>query len=151
MLSVYKGNVSGGIIGVLPGPPPNPTWGCMWFHRPIRDRTYSNNQKTDYWWESGAMWGTMLDYWHYTGDTSYNDVLSAGVQWQVGENQDMMPSNWSQSMGNDDQAFWGMTAMLAAELNFPNPPSDKPQWLAMAQAVFNTQVPRIDNQHCNGG
>jgi mannan endo-1,6-alpha-mannosidase len=96
------------------------------------------------------MWGTIIDYWHYTGDSSYNDVASAGIQWQVGENLDMMPSNWSQSMGNDDQAFWGMTAMLAAETKFPDPPSDKPGWLALAQAVFNTQVVR-PSEHCGGG
>jgi len=28
MMTYYKGNQSGGIPGVLPGPPPNPTWGC---------------------------------------------------------------------------------------------------------------------------
>ena len=33
-----------------------------------------------------------------------------------------------------------MSAMTAAENNFPNPPSDEPQWLALAQAVFNTQA-----------
>ncbi len=43
-----------------------------------------------------------------------------------------------------------MSAMTAAELNFPNPPADQPQWLALAQAVFNTQVPRLD-QNCGGG
>lgn len=96
------------------------------------------------------MWGTLIDYWHYTGDTSYNDAAMKGIQWQVGENQDMMPSNWSQSMGNDDQAFWGMTAMLAAETNFPNPPANQPGWLALAQAVFNTQARRPDGE-CAGG
>ncbi|KUJ16096.1 mannan endo-1,6-alpha-mannosidase [Mollisia scopiformis] len=131
MMTYYKGNTSGGIIGVLPGPPPNPTWGY-------------------YWWESGAMWGTMIDYWHYTGDTSYNDVTAAGIQWQVGENDDMMPSNWSQSMGNDDQGFWGMTAMSAAETNFQNPASNQPSWLSLAQAVFNTQAVRPDAT-CGGG
>lgn len=131
MMTYYKGNQSGGIIGVLPGPPPNPSWGY-------------------YWWESGAMWGTMIDYWHYTGDTSYNDVTEAGIQWQVGENDDMMPSNWSQSMGNDDQGFWGMTAMSAAETNFQNPPSGQPSWLSLAQAVFNTQAVRPDAT-CGGG
>lgn len=131
MMTYYKGNVSGGIIGVLPGPPPNPSWGY-------------------YWWESGAMWGTMIDYWHYTGDTSYNNVVEAGIQAQVGEHLDMMPSNWSQSMGNDDQGFWGMTAMSAAETNFQNPASTQPSWLALAQAVFNTQAPRPDAL-CGGG
>lgn len=97
------------------------------------------------------MWGALIDYWHYTGDTTYNDVLSAGIQHQVGENFDMMPANWSQSMGNDDQAFWGMTAMSAAETNFPNPTDPTaPGWLALAQAVFNTQAVRPDAT-CNGG
>jgi len=27
-MTYYKGNQSGGIIGVLPGPPPNPPDGC---------------------------------------------------------------------------------------------------------------------------
>ncbi|EKD20933.1 glycosyl hydrolase family 76 [Drepanopeziza brunnea f. sp. 'multigermtubi' MB_m1] len=131
MMSFYKGNQSGGIIGVLPGPPPNPPDGY-------------------YWWESGAMWGAMIDYWHYTGDESYNDVVSTGIQAQVGENLDLMPRNWSQSMGNDDQGFWGLTAMSAAETNFTNPPSGSPGWLALAQAVFNSQSRRTDGE-CGGG
>ncbi|CAG8958539.1 hypothetical protein HYFRA_00009854 [Hymenoscyphus fraxineus] len=131
MMSYYKGNQSGHILGVLPGPPPDPPEGY-------------------YWWESGAMWGSLIDYWHYTNDTSYNDAVMAGIQAQVGENVDMMPKNWSQSMGNDDQAFWGMTAMLAAEYNFPNPPGKQPSWLSLAQAVFNTQAVRPD-QNCGGG
>jgi mannan endo-1,6-alpha-mannosidase len=45
-----------------------------------------------------------------------------------------------------------MAAMTAAELNFPNPPVDQPQWLALAQAVYTTQTEssRHDNT-CNGG
>jgi mannan endo-1,6-alpha-mannosidase len=96
------------------------------------------------------MWGSLIDYWHYTGDTSYNDVIAAGIQWQTGQNDDMMPANWSQSMGNDDQGFWGMTAMSAAETNFQNPAPNQPGWLALAQAVFNTQAVRPDS-YCNGG
>src|SRR2546423_726376 len=44
-----------------------------------------------------------------------------------------------------------MAAMSAAENVFPNPPSDQPQWLALAQAVFNTQAVRWDNSSCGGG
>jgi mannan endo-1,6-alpha-mannosidase len=62
-----------------------------------------------------------------------------------------MPPNWTASLGNDDQGFWGMSAMLAAEDKFPNPPGTDPQWLALAQAVFNTQAARWDNATCNGG
>lgn len=45
-----------------------------------------------------------------------------------------------------------MSAMTAAENNFPDPPADKPQWLALAQAVFNTQAdPSRHDSTCNGG
>lgn len=96
------------------------------------------------------MWGALIDYWHYTGDTTYNEELKLGVQWQVGQNDDFMPANWSQSMGNDDQSFWAMTAMSAAETNFENPDSNQPGWLALAQAVWNEQHGRIDDT-CGGG
>ncbi len=97
------------------------------------------------------MWGSMINYWHITGDTSYNDVISEALLFQVGPSSDFMPPNQTKTLGNDDQAFWGMSAMSAAEFNFPNPPSDQPQWLALAQAVFNTQVPRWNTESCGGG
>lgn len=62
-----------------------------------------------------------------------------------------MPPNQTMTEGNDDQGFWGMAVMTAAESNFQNPPPGKPQWLALAQAVFNTQAARWENQDCGGG
>jgi mannan endo-1,6-alpha-mannosidase len=45
-----------------------------------------------------------------------------------------------------------MAAMTAAETAFPNPPSDQPQWLALAQAVYNTQAdPLRHDDTCGGG
>lgn len=41
--------------------------------------------------------------------------------------------------------------MQAAERGFENPPSSQPQWLELAQGVFNSQAARWDNQNCNGG
>jgi mannan endo-1,6-alpha-mannosidase len=43
--------------------------------------------------------------------------------------------------------------MTAAEVNFPNPPSNCPGWLALAQKVFNCndQINRWDPETCNGG
>jgi mannan endo-1,6-alpha-mannosidase len=49
------------------------------------------------------------------------------------------------------QAFWAFSAMTAAELNFPDPPPSQPQWLALAQAVFNSQIKRWDTDSCAGG
>lgn len=44
-----------------------------------------------------------------------------------------------------------MAALSAAEYNFPNPPASEPQWIALAQAVFNTQAARWDETQCGGG
>lgn len=104
-----------------------------------------------YWWEAGAAWNSMLDYWYFTGDDTYNDILKRSLLFQVGDNWDYMPLNQTTTEGNDDQGFWGITVMAAAERNFSNPEPDEPQWLYLAQAVFNTMAARWDNQHCGGG
>ena len=97
------------------------------------------------------MFGSLIDYWYYTGDSTYNDKVSQALLFQVGPDENYMPPNQSKSLGNDDQAFWGMAAMSAAEVKFPNPPKYQPQWLALAQAVFNSQAERWDTTTCNGG
>jgi mannan endo-1,6-alpha-mannosidase len=133
LMLFYEGNKTGQIPGILPGPP-------------------TEGKGDYYWWEGGAMMGTYVDYWHLTGDSSYNSVVMEGLLHQVGENENYMPKNHTASLGNDDQGFWGMSAMLAAETKFPNPPADKPQWLALAQAVWNTQAdPSRHDETCNGG
>ncbi|ETS79744.1 hypothetical protein PFICI_09597 [Pestalotiopsis fici W106-1] len=119
LMGFYHGNEPGQTPGILPGPPP--------------DGDY-------YWWLGGALWGTMLDYWHYTGDDTYNALVNQSILHQSGPNRDFLEPNWTASTGNDDQSFWGMSAMLAAEINFPDPPQDQPQWLALAQAVWNEQA-----------
>jgi len=131
LLSHYNGDEPGQTIGILPGPPPKGPY---------------------YWWQAGAMFGTLIDYWFYTGDDAYNAVTTQAMLFQAEPPlNSYMPANWTASLGNDDQGFWGMAAMLAAETNFPNPPKDKPQWLALAQAVFNTQAQRWETADCNGG
>ncbi|KAK0621862.1 putative dfg5 protein [Bombardia bombarda] len=131
LMSYYHGTDPGQIPGVLPGPPPAGPY---------------------YWWEGGALWGTMIDYWHYTDDDTYNDIVQYSLLFQANSPQNnYMPPNWTASLGNDDQGFWGMSAMLAAETTFQNPPAGQPQWLALAQAVFNTQVARWDTAFCQGG
>lgn len=118
-------------------------------------RLWSQNRITDIdsrtGWAAGAMFGTLVDYWYYTGDDSYVNLTMTGLLAQVGEHDDYMPKAQVLNEGNDDQGFWGLAVMAAAEYNFPNPPEDEPQWLGLAQAVFNTQAARWDKSHCNGG
>lgn len=98
------------------------------------------------------MMGTYIDYWHLTGDESYNNVVKQGMLHQAGPDKNYMPPNFTASMGNDDQGFWGMSAMLAAENKFPDPPEDQPQWLALAQAVWTTQASKDRHDDtCGGG
>jgi mannan endo-1,6-alpha-mannosidase len=67
MMKYYIGNRTGQIPGLLPPP--------------------------YYWWEAGAMFGTLVDYWYYTGNSEYNDVTMQALQFQVGPNNDFMPPN----------------------------------------------------------
>ncbi|KAJ0118825.1 glycoside hydrolase family 76 protein [Diaporthe amygdali] len=129
LMSYYKGDQPGQIPGILPGPPPGGDY---------------------YWWQGGALWGAMIDYWRQTGDTTWNDAIQQALLFQ--SEFSYMPKNWSISLGNDDQGFWGMSVLLAAENKFPDPPPDELQWLALAQAVFNTQAgaDRHDKE-CGGG
>ncbi|KAI1098666.1 glycoside hydrolase family 76 protein [Jackrogersella minutella] len=125
LVKYYTGNNTGDVPGNLPDP--------------------------YYWWEAGAMFGTLIDYWAFTGDSSYNDITFQALQHQTGDDADFMPSNQTKSEGNDDQGFWAMAAMTAAEMNFTNPASDQPQWLALAQAVYNEYVNRWEPGTCGGG
>lgn len=126
-MSYYKGNVTNTpeTLGVLPEP--------------------------YYWWESGAMWGAMMDYYHYTGDSSYNDVLTQALLSQVGPEQDFMVPRHAKDEGNDDQAFWGFAAMSAAEKDFPQPTTGDYTWVQLVERLWNTQVVRWDTEHCGGG
>lgn len=125
MLEYYSGDEPGDVPGNLPDP--------------------------YYWWECGAMLNALIDYYYYTKDDSYNGLVMQAMVHQTGPERNYMPPNQSQSMGNDDQAFWGMAALSAAENKFPNPPDEEPQWLALAQAVFNSQAHRWDDMTCGGG
>lgn len=67
MMTYYTGNETGQPVGLLPSP--------------------------YYWWEAGAMFGQMIEYWYYTGDSTYNDVIIQGLLAQVGPDNDYMPPN----------------------------------------------------------
>ena len=133
LMAFYKGNQSGEIPGILSLPPPSGDY---------------------YWWSSAGFWSAFIDYWRLTGDTTYNDLVTQGLQFQAGTPPfyAFMSPNWTASMGNDDQCVWGLAAMRAAETGFQNPPSGQPQWLSLAQGVFDSMAMRIQNEtECGGG
>ncbi|KAG9241841.1 glycoside hydrolase family 76 protein [Calycina marina] len=104
-----------------------------------------------YWWEAGALWGAMLGYYHYTNDSSYNAVVTQALLSQVGPTDDFMNPLYFDSTGNDDQGFWGMAAMAAAEQDFPQPTTGSYSWLQLVENLWNSQVARWDTTTCGGG
>jgi mannan endo-1,6-alpha-mannosidase len=62
---LYTANTTGGVLGKWPFPP-------------------------YYWWESGAAWGGMVDYWHFTGDKSYVSVTLEALVSQLGPANDFI-------------------------------------------------------------
>lgn len=84
--------------------------------------------KPYYWWEAGAFWGSFMDYGHLTGDTAYQAILSQALESQIGPDFNFMLTAQTYDEGNDDQSFWGFTAMSAAEQNFPQPTSGGHSW-----------------------
>lgn len=149
LVGFYNGNQPGNTPGLLPDP-----YYCMHLLMQCCEHRLSSSLLTlDVLsgWEAGAMMGTLIDYWYYTGDDTYNNLTTQALLFQVGETNDYMPRNQTRTEGNDDQGFWGLTVMSAAEYKFPNPPANQPQWLGLAQAVFNTQAARWDTEYCAGG
>lgn len=105
-----------------------------------------------YWWEAGAVWGGMVDYWAYTEDPSYNAVVTQALMAQVGPNFNYMPPAYFTSLGNDDQAFWALAVLSAQEYGFPAPSGQNSSvWLELAKNVFDSQTPRWEMANCNGG
>ncbi|OOQ90678.1 endo mannanase, GH76 family [Penicillium brasilianum] len=101
------------------------------------------------WFEGGVMFDALIRYWYYTGDSSHNDAVSDGMYWQRGDD-DFFPSNYSQTLGNDDQVMWALAAMTAAEVGYPQR-SAMSSWITLAENVFSEQIGRWDEDNCNGG
>ncbi|OQE30034.1 hypothetical protein PENSTE_c002G01630 [Penicillium steckii] len=101
-------------------------------------------------WEGSVLFSVMMRYWALTGDDSHNDAVSEGMYWVRGDNDDYMPANYSSYLGNDDQLNWGLAAMMAAEVDFPQK-SSMPSWATLAENVWNSVSSRWDDDSCDGG
>lgn len=95
------------------------------------------------------MWGGLIDYWKYIDDTSFVETTQQGLLAQIGPAQNFIMPQQTFDEGNDDQVFWCLASMSAAETDFPNPSS--PSWLQLSENCFNNQVSRWDTSTCGGG
>lgn len=97
--------------------------------------------------------GAMLDYSHYTNDSTYDDILTTAISSQaVAPSYDLMVPAYYGSEGNDDQAFWTFTVLSAAERNFPQTSDTSvPSYLQIAENAWNTISARWNTSACGGG
>jgi mannan endo-1,6-alpha-mannosidase len=98
------------------------------------------------------MWGGLVDYSHYTGDKSYDETIGQAIVSQASSTVDFMMPNQHFDLGNDDQVFWALTAMSAAEYKFSVPagsPSDI--YYQLAKNTFNDMAGRWNTTQCGGG
>lgn len=116
--------------------------------------TFSPPLQVWYWWEAGAVWGGLIDYWAYTKDETYTSTVTEALLAQVGPDNDYMPPYYAGSMGNDDQAFWAAAALSALEYGYPEPPNGtagNPTWQSLSEAVWNNLASRWNDTQCGGG
>ncbi|OAG02003.1 glycoside hydrolase, partial [Paraphaeosphaeria sporulosa] len=100
-----------------------------------------------YWWQSGIVNNALFTYGFVTGDKQFEDLAKNTLYNQAtAANDFMMPD----ATGNDDQAWWALSALTAAENNVAVP-AGSPTFLSMAQNVFNEQKGRWDESSCSGG
>jgi len=126
VIALYNGNQTGGTLGKWPFPP-------------------------YYWWESGGAWGGLMEYWHYTNDNTFNDIMQEALIAQLGPNNDFNVPAEAFDTGNDDQAFWVFVAMAAAEYSFPQLPAPYPSWVEIVNNAWQDYVSRWNSSGCNGG
>lgn len=104
-----------------------------------------------YWWESGGAWGGTIQYWAWTKDESYSQVMMDALVSQLGPDYDFVRAEEAFDTGNDDQAFWVFVAMAAAEYGFPAPPTPAPAWHMIVENAWNDYYSRWNTSFCNGG
>ena len=72
------------------------------------------------------MFGQMIEYWYYTGDSTYNDVITQGLLAQVGPDNDFMPPNQTKTeVGNSKRKIsTGAVMMLEGGVVNRDPRAD---------------------------
>ncbi|KAJ4295229.1 hypothetical protein N0V90_007240 [Kalmusia sp. IMI 367209] len=107
--------------------------------------------KPHYWWESGALWGGMVEYTNIVGDESYVKTIQQGLTANYGPDLNFILDYKKDQTGNDDQAFWCLATMSAAEYGFPEPEDAPATYLEVSKNCFNNIVSRWDETSCGGG
>ncbi|KAF1950883.1 hypothetical protein CC80DRAFT_218074 [Byssothecium circinans] len=107
--------------------------------------------KPHYWWESGAIWGGLIEFTQIFGDTSYVKTVQQALVANYGPKNDVIMDDKRDQQGNDDQAFWCLATMSAAEYGFPEPADAPASYLEVTENCFKNIMSRWDTGSCGGG
>jgi mannan endo-1,6-alpha-mannosidase len=99
-----------------------------------------------WWWQSGSAVDGLLTYTSTTGDKRYVPMLQDTLLSEGMTTHDFMTVH---ATGNDDQAWWALAALTAAETKLPA--KGDVDWATLARNVFEQQKNRWDTAKCNGG
>jgi mannan endo-1,6-alpha-mannosidase len=99
-----------------------------------------------WWWQSGSAVDGLLTYTSTTGDKRYVPMLQDTLLSEGMTTHDFMTVH---ATGNDDQAWWALAALTAAETKLPA--KGDVDWATLARNVFEQQKTRWDTAKCNGG
>ncbi|KAJ4364174.1 hydrolase 76 protein [Neocucurbitaria cava] len=99
-----------------------------------------------WWWESANAIDALITYSQTAQDSRYTALLQNTILSQTTGTNDFMTAS---ATGNDDQAWWALAALTAAENGLPN--MGGVSWLDLARNVFNEQAARWDASTCGGG
>ncbi|KAF2642509.1 mannan endo-1,6-alpha-mannosidase, partial [Massarina eburnea CBS 473.64] len=116
--------------------------------------TYSSTgyfPKPHYWWESGAIWGGLIEFSQIFDDTTYVSTLQQALTLNYGPNNTFLTDDKRDQQGNDDQAFWCLATMSAAEYGFPEPADAPASYLEVTETCFKNIMSRWDTGSCGGG
>jgi mannan endo-1,6-alpha-mannosidase len=96
---------------------------------------------------------SLISYSHLTGDTQYDVMVSKGIRWQLGYQDAFMPNNQIRVLGNNNQSYWALAALTAAEVGFSEVQNGElgGSWEEYAINVFDIHAQRWDESSCDGG
>jgi mannan endo-1,6-alpha-mannosidase len=109
------------------------------------------------WWESGVMWGAVMEYTSLSRDSSYVSVAidalvkaSKGNFFFLGENAEI--SETLRGRWNDDIAWWAMGPLIGAELFGLETvmPSSQHTYQKVVQGTYDQMWSQWD-EVCGGG
>ncbi|KAE8864231.1 hypothetical protein PTNB73_05116 [Pyrenophora teres f. teres] len=101
-----------------------------------------------WWWQSGTAVDALLVYGETTGDRQYENMIKDTILSQATPTSDFMTVD---ATGNDDQSWWALAALTAAENSLPQ--SGPMPWQNLSQNVLNDQKKRWTDSpgRCKGG